>query len=88
MSDWLCARKVIIFADSQKAAGKCEQCQYPWNDGLCACGKSGALEERAAKEFYEDYRAAAIKEQDAALKREPCEGLLSVDELSKLWEIK
>lgn len=92
MSDWLCSRKVIIFAAAQKSAGKCEQCQYPWNDGLCSCGKWGTEEELVAKEYYADYRAAeAANERAAASAKRVAEAekdFLSVDELSKLWERK
>ena len=36
-----------------KAAGKCEQCQRPWHDGICSCGKFGLDEEAIAKIAYQ-----------------------------------
>jgi len=36
-----------------KASGKCEQCQRPWHDGICSCGKSGLDEDSIAKIAYQ-----------------------------------
>lgn len=43
--------------DSWRALGwtlneKCEQCRYPWHDGICACGGWGVDEERRAEEWH------------------------------------
>lgn len=74
-----------------KAAGKCEQCQYPWHDGTCSCGKWGKAEEdllkviapilkrisdEADKEM-ERQRQAELKKINASLK--------PVKELQDLW---
>jgi len=37
-------------ATEAKAKGWCEQCQYPWNDGLCECGHYGDPEVKKAEE--------------------------------------
>jgi hypothetical protein len=33
--------KIKAYSAARKAEGRCVQCQYPWYDGLCECGKGG-----------------------------------------------
>lgn len=83
MSRFISNRKKIIFVRSQKAAGKCVQCQHPWYDGTCSCGKWGAKEERFAMEVEKEMRSS-IREQKSKI-RGIDDGLLSEKELEKLW---
>jgi hypothetical protein len=73
-------------------AHQCTQCQYPWFDGICSCGKWGEEEKRIQelavsllgandKEFRRILAEASKKEIagiDANLK--------SVEELLDLWK--
>jgi len=34
------------------AEGKCEQCQHPWHDGICSCGKNGEEEKSICELAY------------------------------------
>jgi restriction endonuclease len=75
-----------------KAAGKCEQCQNPWHDGTCSCGKWGKAEEDLLKiidpilKKILDEDAAKVKKQQEADIKKINASLKPVKELSPLWE--
>ena len=37
MKNILSHPEIKAYVEKMKKSGRCEQCQYPWNDGLCEC---------------------------------------------------
>ena len=74
-----------------RAAGQCEQCQHPWWDGMCSCGKWGDEEKRIvamvapilAQEARE-YAAKIATRMKLKVKRIDAK-LKPVKELEKVW---
>ena len=52
MKDPLKNRKIKRHIQKAIAEGKCEQCQYPWHDGICSCGKNGEEEKSICELAY------------------------------------
>lgn len=75
-----------------RAAGQCEQCQHPWWDGMCSCGKYGDEEERILdivwpilnQEANEASKKMAIRTK-LEIKRFD-DSLKPVKELQELWK--
>ncbi len=75
-----------------KREGKCIQCQHPWYDGICSCGKWGEKEASIAKlvnglmeeKLKVEELEREVERQEEVRKID--ESLLEVEDLSRLWE--
>jgi len=66
VNDILRIPKVQEHIRKAKDDGKCVQCQHPWYDGICSCGKYGD-EEKAILEMVEPLLSANNREFEANL---------------------
>lgn len=57
--------KIRLHIRKAKTAGRCQQCQYPWRDGKCSCGKWGAVENEIARIAF-----PILQAREQALQRE------------------
>ena len=90
--NYLDRRSIIAHSLQAKIEGKCIQCQHPWYDGTCSCGKWGEQEKNieavvnkieGEKEAKEELKREIESQEEV---RRIDESLLGVEDLSdKLW---
>ena len=74
-----------------KKAGKCVQCQHPWHDGICSCGKWGTVEQEMQRiaiknRFVGVVLMDGLKQEIKREVRRIDANLKSVKELGKVWQ--